>query len=120
MSSAAFSRRRWAETAEGLRRRGPNALKFLLEASDRGVGGRAEEIWAVPLQAHRGEKGREIGASKDSPRASGPRCVHRVAPVVEQHPEAHDRLSEGARGEAHLGEVFGREGDGDHCRATFE
>jgi hypothetical protein len=29
---------------------------------------------------------------------------------VEQHPEARDRLPEGAWGEAHLGEVFGGEG----------
>jgi hypothetical protein len=39
---------------------------------------------------------------------------------MEEHPEAGDRLPEGAGSEAHLGEIFGGEGDGDHGRATFE
>jgi hypothetical protein len=82
--------------------RGPQALKLLIKGSDRGVGGRAEEIRAVPLQAHRGEQGGEIRARKDSPRASGPGCVHRVARVVEQHPEAIDHLPEGAGREAYF------------------
>jgi hypothetical protein len=83
--------------------RGPNALEFILEASDRGVRGRGQEIRAAPLQAHRGEQGGEIRARKDPPRAGCPGRVHRVAPVVEEHPEAGDRLPEGAGGEAHLG-----------------
>ena len=50
----------------------------------------------MPLQAHRGEKGGEIGARKYPPRAGRPGSVHRVAPVVEQHPEASDRFPERA------------------------
>jgi hypothetical protein len=46
--------------------------------------------------------------------------LHRVALVVEQYPEARDRLPEGAGGDANLREVFGGEGDRDHGRATFK
>jgi len=57
----------------------------------------------VLLQAHSGKQGGEIRARKDPERAGDPRRVHRVALVMEEHPEANDRLPEGARGEAHLG-----------------
>jgi hypothetical protein len=81
----------------------PEALEFLLEAHNRGVGGRAQEIRAMLLQAHGGEKGGEICARKDPKCALRPGRLHRVASVIEEHPEANDRLPEGAGGQAHLG-----------------
>jgi hypothetical protein len=45
--------------------------------------------------------------------------VYRAVPVVEQHPEAGDRLPQRAVGEANLREVFGGEWDRDHGRVIF-
>ena len=38
---------------------------------------------------------------------------------IPEHTEAQHRLRERALGEAHLGKVFGGEGDGDHGRTFF-
>jgi hypothetical protein len=100
--------------------RGPQALEFLLEVPNRGVRGRAQEIRAVLLQAHSGQKGRELGARKDPKCALRSGRVHGITPVVEQHPEANDCLPQRAGGQAYLGKVLGGEGDGDHGRATFK
>src|SRR5215204_5802527 len=95
--------------------RSSSSSKLATEASGGGLR-KSGQCFSRHIAASRGER----SVPGRTRRARCPRRVHRVASVVEEHPEAYDRLPEGAGGEAHLGEVFGSEGDSDHGRATFK